>query len=297
MAQQSEQLERQADHVRSQLEGTIEELRGRLSPGQFVDQLMDYTRNGAAMEFARNLGRDIRKNPLPVVLLWTGFAWLMMKSGNETSMAHSADDSRKEGNRVSVGLQDKITEAGEGLRKRAQTAADTAASTAESIGERAKTAATGSADLAAEMKSQASDAMSQAGEKAAWMKGKAAANLHSAADKAGETAQIAKEKAGSLGRSATESGRKFLQFCQDQPLVLAGLGVATGAIIGGLFPATGTEDRLMGQASDQMKQAGADQFEKVKGTATETIASAAQKVSDQAAATVEEMGSSAPQAR
>ncbi len=53
--------------------------------------------------------------------------------------------------------------------------------------------------------------------------------------------------------------------------MLAGLGLALGAIMGALIPPTETEDRLMGDTSDQMKdQARAmaeDQYENAKSAA------------------------------
>jgi hypothetical protein len=86
MAAQSEQLERQARRTRGELTATIEELRARMTPGRVVDQMMDYTREGPAAEFLRNLGREITENPLPLVLIGIGVVWLMITS-SRTSRA------------------------------------------------------------------------------------------------------------------------------------------------------------------------------------------------------------------
>ena len=86
MESQSEQFEREAEETRWQLAGTLDELRDRITPGRVVDQLIDYTREGLAAEFLRNIGREVRDNPMPLVLIGIGIAWLMVSS-NRTSRA------------------------------------------------------------------------------------------------------------------------------------------------------------------------------------------------------------------
>src|SRR5260370_27977980 len=76
MARQSEQLEREAEQTRQQLAGWLEELRSRVTPGQVIDQLADFAREGAAADFLRNLGREIRENPIPVLLIAVWIGWL-----------------------------------------------------------------------------------------------------------------------------------------------------------------------------------------------------------------------------
>jgi hypothetical protein len=53
---------------------------------------------------------------------------------------------------------------------------------------------------------------------------------------------------------AAASGRDFMDFCRDQPLVLAGIGLAVGAAIGAMLPRTEAEDQFMGDASDELKE-------------------------------------------
>ena len=40
-----------------------------MTPGQVIDQVIDYAREGPAAEFGRNLAREVRENPLPLVLI------------------------------------------------------------------------------------------------------------------------------------------------------------------------------------------------------------------------------------
>jgi hypothetical protein len=46
---------------------------------------------------------------------------------------------------------------------------------------------------------------------------------------------------------AATTSRDMFDFCCDQPLVLAGLGIALGGAVGAAFPSTETEDQLMGE--------------------------------------------------
>ena len=80
MARQTEQLEREAEETRRQLAGSLGELRTRLTAGQVVDQVLDYAREGAAADFLRNRAREVRENPIPVVLISAGILWLAIAS-------------------------------------------------------------------------------------------------------------------------------------------------------------------------------------------------------------------------
>lgn len=93
MESRSEQLEREAEETRWRLEGTLEELRGRMTPGRVVDQLIDYTRDGPAAEFFGSLGREVRENPMPLALIAIGIAWLMVASSrtSRAAIASAAD--------------------------------------------------------------------------------------------------------------------------------------------------------------------------------------------------------------
>jgi len=81
MTQSSEQLEREAERTRSDLGATLDELRSRITPGQVMDQTLDFARDTNLPVLARNLARDARDNPLPLLLIGAGVAWLMFGKG------------------------------------------------------------------------------------------------------------------------------------------------------------------------------------------------------------------------
>jgi hypothetical protein len=133
MESQSEQLEREAEVTRWRLSQTLEELRGRMTPGQAVDQLLDYTRNGPAHEFLRNLGREVRENPMPLVLIGIGIAWLMIASSrtSRTVIANAADSVAR-----------KATDIGNATSAAASRATGWSQQTASRISDRASNVAT-----------------------------------------------------------------------------------------------------------------------------------------------------------
>src|SRR3712207_4196357 len=69
-------IERDLEDTRSRLDATIDALQQKLSPGQMVDQAVTYFKEGGGVEFTHNLGRTVRDNPLPVLLIGAGIAWL-----------------------------------------------------------------------------------------------------------------------------------------------------------------------------------------------------------------------------
>jgi hypothetical protein len=96
MGPHSEQLEREAEEARCRLAGSLEELRPRISPGKVVDQIVDYAREGPVADFARNLMREMRDNPAPLLLIAAGIAWLVAanrRSSRSTTMIERPRDS------------------------------------------------------------------------------------------------------------------------------------------------------------------------------------------------------------
>lgn len=71
------ELEREADAARESIRQTIDSLEQRFSPGQLVDRALHMWRSGDN-EFASNLSRTVKANPVPVVMSSVGLAWLAM---------------------------------------------------------------------------------------------------------------------------------------------------------------------------------------------------------------------------
>src|SRR4051794_23165308 len=72
-----EDIQAEIARTRSEMDATLSAIEQRLTPGQLVDQGLDYLRRSGAREFASNLGTSVKDNPLPVSLVGIGLAWLM----------------------------------------------------------------------------------------------------------------------------------------------------------------------------------------------------------------------------
>ena len=86
-AKSPDQLEREVDQARARLGRTANELSDRLSPGEIMDQALGMAREHGG-EFGRNLGAQVKSNPLPMILTSVGLSWLMMASG-KNGAAHA----------------------------------------------------------------------------------------------------------------------------------------------------------------------------------------------------------------
>jgi ElaB/YqjD/DUF883 family membrane-anchored ribosome-binding protein len=53
---------------------------------------------------------------------------------------------------------------------------------------------------------------------------------------------------------STPANSRFWAFVQERPLVAAGLGLAIGAFLATLLPPTQTENQMLGEGSDEVKQ-------------------------------------------
>lgn len=318
----SAQLEQEAERTRSQLAATLAELRERVTPGQLVDEAVDFAKDSTAGHFVRNLGRHSADNPLPVALIGTGLAWLMLSSGRQSRRStaqESIDSARRAGQELGGRSGDTARPFGERVGERSTDAGATVGDAADRAGEVGRNAdAWGSQtraklDGAADQESRSwkdradrtadvvsstvSDTGADLTERASALYGSAQAKTASAAAKANEAASTAYDRLSAaasrtgsaltqstadLGQKARVTGRSLLQTCTEQPLVLAGLGLTLGALLGALLPPTQTEDRVMGQTSDQLKGQAGDFAQDQYGKAKAAVEEGLNKTQEKA---------------
>jgi hypothetical protein len=73
-----EDVQREVRQSRAEVDETLEAIQDRLAPGQLFEQAVDYLRSSNGSDFLRNLGATVRDNPVPMALVGTGLAWLML---------------------------------------------------------------------------------------------------------------------------------------------------------------------------------------------------------------------------
>src|SRR5690554_4104041 len=76
----SEELEREIEARRARIEARVDDISSRLSPGQLLDEALNYAKSGPGADFSRNLGRSVVDNPLPVALAAASLGWLAIQS-------------------------------------------------------------------------------------------------------------------------------------------------------------------------------------------------------------------------
>jgi hypothetical protein len=140
-----------------------------------------------------------------------------------------------------------VADLSEHAKRRAQEWARQTRGTAERLNRRAGEAG---ADLQDKM-SAAGDTMRDAASSAY---DTASATYDAAAERTRQGADAIGRNARMMGDNLAASGRSLMDFLQQQPLVLAGLGLAIGGLLGGALPSSEVEDKLMGDASDAAKR-------------------------------------------
>lgn len=249
----SSELEREAERVRADIADTAEHLKDKMSPGQLMDEVVDYFKDGDANQLLSNLKTQVRDNPLALALVGGGLAWLMMGSGSSShhspatgrtpparsmhapSNAASADttSTMRSGSHASSS-ESTVAKGAEAIR-------DRGASVAASIGEAA---------------TSATDTMS--------------AKAHDLRDAVGDYVSSASHAGTEAGSHLKSS---FLDALEREPLVLGALGVAVGAAIGAMLPPTRAEQEYLGEASrkarDSAEAAIADGVDKAKHVASD----------------------------
>jgi hypothetical protein len=250
----TEQLERDSEAARRRLAEDLDELRERITPGQLVDQLVDYVQEGSGGTFFRNLKRQTVSNPLPVTLIGAGLAWLMLGRGGNAGgpparswatgarMGDAAARGRETFDAARDGIGYAGTEASDFARTGRDRAADFASTARDQIGDAADSAVRSTAEFAA----STSDAAARA--------------FDTATDRASRTTAAFAEGARNASRNALGAGNDFLDFAREQPHLLAGIGIALGAALAAILPRTEAEDKLLGEASDKAHAAASDAF-------------------------------------
>ena len=93
-----DRIERELAATRARLDGTIDALQQKLSPGELMSQAVTYFKEGSGMDLSHTIGRSLRDNPVPVALIGVGLGWLAMSGSRRPSSADGsfdrADDAR-----------------------------------------------------------------------------------------------------------------------------------------------------------------------------------------------------------
>jgi uncharacterized protein YjbJ (UPF0337 family) len=305
------EIEADVERTRASVSNTLEQLRGSLSPGQIMDQVVDYARSSGGAEFTRNLGASVRDNPLPLLLVGAGIGWMMLSNQNrgQTTVHREVYPGRTPllpydnaaQRPYGVAGQHGSSSSGPSTTERVSNAASGAAGTVgdaasnaagavsgavSSAGSAIRSAADSVRDAVSGAASSASHQASQFGRHASTAGDAMRARSHDMRDMASQGMDRAYGQANYLSGQMRDS---WDRAGPAQPLIIGGMGLLLGAALGAMLPRTRTEDRLMGEASDavrhQVTETAQHHYEEAKSVVTERAGEAADALKQDGRAT------------
>ncbi len=240
------ELEREAEAARERVADTAETIRKKLTTGQLIDEFTGMLTGGDMAGTLNNLKSQIRDNPIPAVLVGAGLAWLAFGKGIAAST--SSGMTTPQPARGSGGSQGG---AGHSLVDEASSAVGSAAG---SVADRARSAASSVS--------------------------------HAVSDMAGSLSDTADRLRQSMLTGSSDSGphmsRSVSNLTTHEPLLIAVAGLAVGAAIGALLPASDLEKEQLGPEARRLREQAADLVEKGKDSATRVATKAYDALKDEA---------------
>lgn len=264
-------LERDAERARADIADTAESLKGKMSPGQLMDEVVDYLKKGEVNQMVANLKHQVRDNPLALALVGGGLAWLMMGQATHTTGSRTPA-SRSNGAATASPLATNGSVSSAAARHASpysaradhSSASKAASGVGASIGEGVSS-----------MKESASSAAGKVSGAAGSAADAATRAMHDMTDSASEHLADASHAGAEMGERLKTS---FLDALDREPLVIGSLGVAVGAAIGAMMPVTRTERENLGDASQSVRRAAesaiSDGVEKAKDVAGDVYVAA-----------------------
>jgi len=247
------ELERDADIARANVADTADSIRGKMTPGQLIDEFTGAFSGGDGSAMLDNLKAQVRDNPLPLTLVGAGLAWLMLGSG--ASATNSTAHPYQAGSDPYREFSDRPSGDSDSWRS----------SSGESEG-------SGMGNMLSDAADSASSAASRAAE--------------AAADAAAGAKEGLTRTAEQLGSSASDMTARARQSAQDlfqrEPLALAAVGLAVGTAIGVMLPHTATEDEQLGGYRDKLRDSAEEVFERGLEQAKQVAATAYETVKEEA---------------
>ncbi len=126
-----EDLAREVDGIREDLEGTVDELMQQFSPSELLNRGISLFQSKGNYDFIRNLSSQVENNPIPTVLAGVSLVWLMSASKQPPvhrgesftdKIGKKAGATRETGHRMTAGASDAMHRVGDASRHTAESA-------------------------------------------------------------------------------------------------------------------------------------------------------------------------------
>lgn len=256
MSMETDRIEADLNQSRHRLNDTLEALGQKLSPGQMVDEVLGLAQ-GQAGDFAAKLGRQVKDNPLPTLLIAAGVGMLLLNR-NQGGQGISEDDWRHERSYRTIEEARWATprnpgESDSDYEDRVHHAYVKALDLKQRAGEAVHEFKARVAQTVAGIKANAEGAR----ERMMGMMGDAKHGLQDGARKLGETATNARHTAEN--------------FYDDSPLAAGAIALAVGALVGAATPLSRPERETLRGVADKAMSKGADLAERGAGMLEDRI--------------------------
>jgi gas vesicle protein len=268
------QLGATVDQLREQITDTAEDIRHKVSPQHIKSEVSDFISTKTS-SWVDSLKQHAKENPMQAIAAGTAVAVPVLRLARGSSLP--------------------LLMIGAGLALTSKTVRDRAAEAAAPAMDKAREMLDGAAERAQALRGDAKDRLSSAQSQAARMandaqdtaagvaddlRSRVAQATSTISDKLKSGMDAAKDTAAAAKDAAATAPAKAHQVTGENAALIGGLGIAIGAIIAAALPQTKAEVKVLGQASDSVKQAAAEAvqsgFEAAKD-ATMSAANAAAK--------------------
>ncbi len=239
MSLETDRIEDDVNSSRHRLNDTLQAMGDKLSPGQLLDEVLGLAQ-GQAGEFAGNLGRQVRDNPLPTVLIAAGVGMLFLNRTHQRASRSDDYEYRPTDLFDEREFQRFDSESDDDYATRLHSAHSSALNLSQRAGETMD-----------QFKERVSDTVDAVKHASASMRDKMKAKASSAAHAVAAGAQGLGEKAGNLKDNAAD-------FYDQNPLVTGVIGLAVGALLGSALPLSDTERDTLEGVADRAARTTAD---------------------------------------
>jgi ElaB/YqjD/DUF883 family membrane-anchored ribosome-binding protein len=258
------------EELRTQVTDTATDIKERLSPAAIKAEVTDYVRDSRD-QLWNTLERKARDNPLHAVAVGSAIAYPAFKLLRALPAPLLLIGAGLLLSRSSAQPPQAVRNAADAVRAKAQDAMDQASTTFDDVSDKARRTIQDATDAVKGSVDSATAAVDGVRERAA-------AAVDHAKSSAGDTVENLKAHAGDLVQQA----RQTVSTTWDQnPLVVAGIGLAIGAVLAAAFPSTAAENSVFGSANDALRRTAGDVAAKGVEAAHGVIDSAAKAAADE----------------
>ncbi len=276
-------LQREAEAQRAGLSNTLGQLREGMTTSALSAELVGVLRD-SSLSVVKSLADSARGNPGAALLIGAGLTMLLTRTTGADVMSTATSVLKTA---TTVGT-DAASAAADKVKSAAGTAADTAKSLASQAGDKvagmASTAEKMAIDTAASLTDRAVGAADA-------IRGAADEQV----DQAKRLVEDGKETAEHLNqdasRLAADTRNAVSKLLEEQPILVAAIGTALGALFGAALPVSQAERNVLGKVGAEAIDKGRDVLETAKSAVGEQIADArlGDKVGDMADRLVDTM--------